>query len=142
MGRPRYRDESSYLLVGFAKCSTCGWPVGTDLRRWFRSGYACLDSKRRGKAFCINRVALRQDLLDRAILGAIGGALDPVGLTGAVEKALERLATPDGSHRASCAGRAELAQVQKRLDRLVDALAEDCEIERSGDETDSWVKSG
>jgi len=32
MGRPRYKDESSYLLVGFAKCSVCGGPVGTDLR--------------------------------------------------------------------------------------------------------------
>jgi site-specific DNA recombinase len=24
MGRPRYKDESSYLLVGFTKCNVCG----------------------------------------------------------------------------------------------------------------------
>jgi site-specific DNA recombinase len=134
MGRPRFKDESSYLLVGFARCSsTCGGPVGTDLRGWGpvdarRSvpHYACLDSKRRGKAFCINRVALRQDLLDRAILGAIGDALDPAVLTGAMENVLAQLT------KRQCANierraqvERDLAQVQQRLDRLVDALADD-----------------
>src|SRR4029434_9078037 len=38
MGRPRHKDESSYLLVGFAKCSMCGGPVGTDLRGWGPAG--------------------------------------------------------------------------------------------------------
>jgi site-specific DNA recombinase len=132
MGRPRYKDESSYLLVGFAKCSMCGGPVGTDLRGWGPAGarrsvphYACLDSKRRGKAICINRVALRQDLLDRAILGAIGDTLHPSVLDAAVEKALARLAK---RQRAVLDRRAqverELTQVQQRLDRLIDALAD------------------
>jgi site-specific DNA recombinase len=132
MGRPRHKDESSYLLVGFTKCSTCGGPVGTDLRGWGPAGarrsvahYACLDSKRRGKAICINRVALRQDLLDRAILGAIGNALDPAVLTAAVEKALARLAKRQLAHieRRAQVER-ELTQVQQRLDRLVDTLAD------------------
>jgi hypothetical protein len=132
MGRPRYKDEPSYLLVRFARCSTCGGPVGTDLRGWGPAGarrsvphYACLDSKRRGKAICVNRVALRQDLLDREILGAIGNALDPAVLSQAVEKALARLAK---RQRAVLERRAqverELAQVQQRLDRLIDALAD------------------
>jgi len=132
MGRPRYKDEPSYLLVGFARCSTCGGPVGTDLRGWGPAGarrsvphYACLDSKRRGRAICINRVALRQDLLDRAILAAIGDALDPTVLSGAVEKALARLAKQQRAHieRRAVIER-ELAQVQQRLDRLIDALAD------------------
>jgi site-specific DNA recombinase len=132
MGRPRFKDESSYLLVGFAKCSTCGGPVGTDLRGWGPADarrsvphYACLDSKRRGKAICINRVALRQDLLDRAILGAIGDALDPAVLTGAMEKALARLTKRQRAHTdRRVQVERELAQVQQRLDRLVDALAD------------------
>jgi site-specific DNA recombinase len=132
MGRPRHKDESSYLLVGFTKCSTCGGPVGTDLRGWGPAGarrsvphYACLDSKRREKAICINRVALRQDLLDRAILGAIRDALDPAVLTGAMEKALARLTKRQRAHieRRAQVER-DLAQVQQRLDRLVDALAD------------------
>jgi chromosome segregation ATPase len=86
--------------------------------------YACLDSKRRGKAICINRIALRQDLLDRAVLGAIGNALDPAVLTGALEKALARLAKRQMAHTERRAQvERELAQVQQRLDRLVDALA-------------------
>jgi hypothetical protein len=132
MGRPRFKDESAYLLVGFAKCSICGGPVGTDLRGWGPAGarrsvphYACLDSKRRGKAICINRVALRQDLLDRAILGAIGDTLHPSVLDAAVEKALAGLAK---RQRAVLDRRAqierELTRVQQRLDRLIDALAD------------------
>ena len=87
--------------------------------------YACLDSKRRGKAICINRVALRQDLLDRAILG--GDRRCP----------RSRGAHRRGGEGARAAGEAparhierraqverELAQVQQRLDRLVDALAD------------------
>ena len=132
MGRPRYQDESSYLLVGFTKCSTCGGPVGTDLRGWGPAGarrsvphYACLDSKRRGKAICINRVALRQNLLDRAILGAIADALDPAVLTSAVEKALGRLAKRQVTHiEHRVQAERELAQVQQRMDRLLDALAD------------------
>lgn len=132
MGRPRHKDESSYLLVELAKCSMCGGPVGTDLRGWGPAGarrsvphYACLDSKRRGKAICINRVALRQDLLDRAILGAIGDTLHPSVLTAAVDKALARLAKRQLAHTERRAQvERELAQVQQRLDRLVDALAD------------------
>ena len=111
---------------------TTGGPVGTDLRGWGPAGarrsvphYACLDSKRRGTAICINRVALRQDLLDRAILGAIADALDPAVLTPAVEKALARLAKRQLTHiehRGQV--ETELAQVQQRLDRLLDALAD------------------
>jgi site-specific DNA recombinase len=115
MGRPRYKDESSYLLVGFARCSTCGGPVGTDLRGWGPAGarrsvphYACLDSKRRGKAICVNRVALRQDLLDREILTAIGNALGEAA-AGYPRTASERRARTSPSSAAGrstdrCAG--------------------------------------
>lgn len=32
-GRPRFQDESAYLLTGFTSCSICGGPVGTEIRR-------------------------------------------------------------------------------------------------------------
>src|SRR5262249_47415618 len=32
LGRPRYHDESAYLLTGFTRCSVCGGPVGTESR--------------------------------------------------------------------------------------------------------------
>jgi len=131
-GRPRYQDESAYLLVGFARCATCGGPVGTDIRAHGSNGarrpipyYACLDHKRRGESICANKVALRQDILDRAILHAIAEALHPDVLARAVEKALAKLAYAR-SHHASRKAQLdrELADVQRRLDRLMDALAD------------------
>jgi Recombinase len=32
VSRPRHRDESAYLLTGFARCGVCGGTIGTDLR--------------------------------------------------------------------------------------------------------------
>jgi recombinase-like zinc beta ribbon protein len=133
MGRPRYQDESAYLLTGFARCATCGGPVGTEIRRHGKTStnrkvvhhYACLDHKRRGQAICANAVGVRQDLLDRAILSAIVDALEPSVLTLAVEKAVASLTKRQRVQldRRSQAER-ELVQVQPRLDRLVDALAD------------------
>src|SRR5262249_30772848 len=134
-GRPRYPDESAYLLVGFTRCSLCGGPVGTDLRgngsgpkgqpRPHVPHYACLDHKRRGKSICGNAVAIRQDILDRAILDAISEVLHPGVLSRAVEKALAKLAYARSHHtnRKAQLDR-ELGEVQRRLDRLVDALAD------------------
>jgi hypothetical protein len=133
MGRPRYQDESAYLLTGFARCAVCSGPVGTEIRRHGKIStqrivvhhYACLDHKRRGDAICTNAVVVRQDLLDRAILGAIVSALDPAVLSATVEKALATLAKRE---RAQIEQRSrterELAQIQQRVDRLVDALAD------------------
>jgi site-specific DNA recombinase len=59
LSRPRLKDESAYLLTGFARCSVCQGPIGTDLRghgsqnkRHHVAAYACLDHKRRGAAIC------------------------------------------------------------------------------------------
>jgi len=99
MGRPRI--GTSPPARRFTKCSTCGGPVRTDLRGWGPAGAR------------------------RVVLGAIGNALDPAVLTAAVEKALARLAKRQLAHieRRAHVER-ELALVQARLDRLVDALAD------------------
>src|SRR5262249_42068080 len=102
MGRPRYNDQSAYLLTGFATCTACGGPVGTDLRGFGSTGtrrhvpyYVCLDHKRRGT--CANAVALQQDLVDRALLGSIAEVLDARILDRAVDEALARLRSGRGS---------------------------------------------
>jgi site-specific DNA recombinase len=132
IGRPRYQDESAYLLVGFVRCSVCGGPVGTESRAHGSNGtrqlvphYACLDNRRRGKAICANPVALRQEILDRKILGAITEVLQPEVVERAVEKALAKLSYAH-SHHASRRTQVEreLEDVQRKLDRLVDALAD------------------
>src|SRR5439155_2589430 len=132
MGRPRHQDESAYLLTGFTRCSSCGGPVGTEIRKHGTNGnrrtvphYACLDHKRRGDSVCTNGVVLPQAILDRAILKAITEALRPEVIARAVEKPLAKLAYAR-SHHASRRARveAELADVQRKLDRLVDALVD------------------
>src|SRR5207237_1082832 len=69
LGRPRHQDESAYLLVGFARCASCGGPVGTELRSHGSRGarhhvphYSCLDHRRAGASLCANRVGLRPAL--------------------------------------------------------------------------------
>ena len=78
-----------------------------------------------GAAICTNAVVVRQDLLDHAILGAIVTALDPAVLSVTVEKALASLTKRE---RVQVEQRSrterELAQIQQRVDRLVDALAD------------------
>lgn len=131
-GRPRFSDESAYLLVGFARCAVCGGAVGTDLRAHGSNGhrthvphYGCLDHKRRGDAVCTNAVGLRQDILDRAILSAITETLRPELLASAFQRAFAKLAHAR-SHYASRRGQIEreLTEVQRRIDRLLDVLTD------------------
>ena len=68
-----------------------GGPVGTATRmhgtgtkRWVVRHYRCLTNQKRGQAVCANRVALRQELLDHAVLGAVSDLLDERIQTGAV----------------------------------------------------------
>src|SRR5262249_28176502 len=132
IGRPRHQDESAYMLTGFTRCSSCGGPVGTEIRKHGSNGsrrtvphYACLDHKRRGDSVCTNGVVLPQAILDRAILSATTETLQPEVVARAVEKALAKLAYARSHHtsrRARVEG--ELVKVQRKLDRLVDALAD------------------
>jgi hypothetical protein len=129
MGRPRFSDESAYLLTGFAKCTACDGPVGTDLRGFAEPigrhvpYYVCLDYKRRGT--CTNAVALQQDIVDRALLGSIAEVLDARILDRAVDKALTRLRAGLEKHldRRTQIDR-ELSLLVTKMDRLMDALAE------------------
>jgi site-specific DNA recombinase len=132
LSRPRLRDESSYLLTGFARCAVCSGPVGTELRAQGSVGkrhhvphYACLDHKRRGVAICTNPVALPQSRLDQAILNSICEVLDATVLDRAVDLAVERLTAGavDQQTRKTQVDH-ELAAVQARIERLLDALAD------------------
>jgi DNA invertase Pin-like site-specific DNA recombinase len=132
LSRPRHRDESAYLLTGFARCGVCGGTIGTDLRAHGSAGsrahiphYGCLDHKRRGAAVCTNSVGLNQRVLDEAILAAISGLLDEDVLGVAVDRACSRLTADVQKHRAQMMGvERELAGIQLRIERLLDALGD------------------
>jgi hypothetical protein len=110
----------------------CAGRVGTESRAHGSNGsrkliphYACLDNRRRGTAICVNRVALRQDVLDREILRTIAEVLQPEILDRALEKAFAKISYAR-SHHASRRAQVEreLQEVQRKLDRLLDALAD------------------
>src|SRR5215831_17783550 len=132
LSRPRHRDESAYLLTGFARCGVCSGTIGTDLRAHGSAGsrahiphYGCLDHKRRGAAVCTNSVGLNQRLLDQAILTAISALLDEQVLGDAVDRACSRLTAgvQEQRERKGTVER-ELGAIQIRIERLLDALGE------------------
>ena len=132
LSRPRHRDESAYLLTGFARCSVCGGTIGTDLRAHGSAGsrahiphYGCLDHKRRGAAVCTNSVGLNQRLLDQAILASISALLDEHVLGAAVDRACSKLTVDVEKHRTQMMSvEREHAGIQLRIERLLDALAD------------------
>src|SRR5262249_46104825 len=99
LGRPSYLDgESPYLLTGFTKCAICGGAIGSiprahgvgDHRRRV-DYYGCFTNHRRGTAICANKMHIRQELLDRAVLAGINRVLDERVLELAGDKELARL---------------------------------------------------
>ncbi len=131
VGRPSHA-ESAYLLTGFATCAACGGSLatisrmhGTAPHRHLTRFYGCSVHEKRGSTMCANRVVVRQEIVDGAILAAIKDVLDEEQLSAAIEKALARLKAKSLNARD---GRAQLERdlhhVDGRISRLLDALAD------------------
>jgi site-specific DNA recombinase len=130
MGRPTWRDGySDYLLTGFAACALCGGSIrtltlkyGRRPRRYPVRFYVCAESQNRGAAVCRNEVRVRQDLLDHAVIQALGELLDERLVDAAVDRALERLRA--GEARAldqRTQVERELGLIEHRIQRGLDA---------------------
>jgi len=131
LSRPRSMDGySRYLLTGFTACSVCRGPVGAETRMHGSRGkrrkvhfYACQTSRRRGHDVCANTTALRQDVLDPAVLGSINDLLDEHILKAAVDRAIARWQAGAAQHlnrRAQI--ERELLLLKSRVARFVDAI--------------------
>jgi hypothetical protein len=115
-GRPPNAIETAkYLLAGLARCAVCG---GGMTARTRQSGarrvpfYECLTHRQRGAAVCGNRLQLRADLAEAAVLQTVEATLlTPTVTARAITLALQRLrpsTTP--------AQRTQLEAEQRRLD--------------------------
>ena len=94
--------------------------------QWVRLAmYACGARARGGGAVCPNRVELREDLVDRAILRALTDALERQTLDRAIETALDKLRQQraTGLDRRMAIER-ELSLIVARQDRLASAIAD------------------
>ena len=123
-----WRDrQSTYLLSGLARCAHCGGPI-QGLSRDFvkRTGrtYGCVYHRKRGAGICQNALRIDQDRIDKALLGAIGEALDERILDLAIEKALLQLQAGDSDRmtRREAIER-ELYLIAAYEKNLVDAIA-------------------
>jgi hypothetical protein len=120
-------NRSPYLLAGLACCAVCQGPLisatrtnGNGRARVYQCGY----HQKRGKSVCSNGVALRQEVLDAALLDTVSAALDRRVIEATVDEAFSRLQ----AHEAPSTGRRsqierDLAVVEARKGRLVDAIA-------------------
>jgi site-specific DNA recombinase len=95
LGRPSRLDlDSPYLLTGMARCARCGGAMIAMTRSHGKKRghfYGCTYNHKRGAAICSNDVQIRQEVLDLALLDAIGRALDERIVEAAIDEALERL---------------------------------------------------
>ncbi len=131
LGRPSWHDgHSNYMWTGFGRCAVCGGSVrvthrrhGTRPHRVIVRSYLCATHDTRGSAKCANDVLVRVEALDRALVAALAEVLDDRLLEAAVRRALARLQASQ-QHVLDRRAQVErdLAQVQHRIDRSLDAF--------------------
>jgi site-specific DNA recombinase len=129
LGRPRFGNDAKYLLVGLAQCAVCGG--GLQVRARFERGekvlyYECTTRRQRGLAVCSNRLQVRMDAADRAVLSLVETQVFGAGV---VHRVMQHLATrlaETGTKATS--ERAGLEAAAKKLERqqanLVAAIAD------------------
>jgi site-specific DNA recombinase len=131
-GRPSWHDGySHYLWTGFGRCQVCQGNIRINHQKHGKARtivrmYVCGTNQQRGNDICQNDILVRQESLDRALLDALTEIMGPRLLESAVDRALARLRTGHVDHldRRTSIER-EHQVVQQKIDRLVDALADD-----------------
>jgi site-specific DNA recombinase len=140
LSRPTGEDRrSEYLLSSIAKCVICGGSMvavkNKSKRRYERAVYRCAYNHKRGESICTNKVQLRLDILDSAILHAMNQALDEKVLEESVVMALEQIRKQQTNFpEKRVALERELSLIQTRLHHLVELVA-------TGKCTDSVIES-
>jgi hypothetical protein len=118
--------ELPYLLSGLGQCGVCGGSLVAMTRGHGRRRakfYGCVYHHKRGATVCSNSVQIRQEILDGALLEAIGKVLDEQLVEAAVERGLERLRARRG--KQADRGRdlqRELSLVETRMGHLLESV--------------------
>jgi len=119
--------QSDYLLSGLARCAHCGGPIEALSRDFVRGTgriYGCGYHRKRGPAICQNGLRIDQDKIDKALIRAIGEALDERIMELAIEKALFQLRAGDTQRLSrQHAIERELSLIEAYEKNLVDAIA-------------------
>lgn len=130
-GRALAADRSSrYLLSGLIRCGHCpgGYAVAEIVGGRKRPSYylACSHRKRRGESVCSNSTRYPMAAVENAVLQAVQQkVLDKTSVEArldSIERALDEFTTT--ANQLESAQRRELADIDRKRARLVDALAE------------------
>ena len=116
--------RGTYLLTGLARCSECGGGIEVQTRSHGSQRakfYTCATSYKRGTDVCGNRVAIRTELADAAVLEMIERAVlsSEIG-----ERAIQEATRRITQRRAGTATREkEIRALQREAENLTRALA-------------------
>jgi site-specific DNA recombinase len=126
-GRPAGGD-SKYLLPGFATCGVCGGFLEVRQRRLGKEKvkvYACATYHRKGTTVCDNRVQVRMEDVDSAVLTKFeDDVMNPEVVRRGLRYALD--AIRPGADQVATRKQvlvAERQKIEQELDRLADAIA-------------------
>ena len=129
LGRPRFGNDAKYLLIGLAECAVCGG--GLQVRGLFNGGtkvlyYECTTRRQRGLSVCSNRLQVRMDHADRAVLSLVETQVFGAGVVRRVMQHLAARLASTGTKATT--ERAGLEAAAKKLERqqqhLVTAIAD------------------
>ena len=118
--RPERARRARHLFSGLLVCGCCGGGytvIG-------KTRYGCASARNKGT--CDNRRTIAREILEAKVLSGLRERLLHPDLiaefVAEYQKEYNRLRAADGADRAS--GERELADVARRIDRIVDAIAE------------------
>jgi site-specific DNA recombinase len=126
IGRHTRDVDSVHLLTGFARCALCGasfYPLSRSHGSHRAFFYGCSANHKRGQAVCGNGFVMRKERIDDAVLKALGGdVLRPAVVSAVLDGVLDAL-KPAARGATLELTRAELATVDREIDRLAEAIA-------------------
>ena len=129
LGRPRFGNDVKYMLIGLAECGSCGG--GLQIRKRFEGGkpilyYECTTRRQRGAAVCDNRLQVKMDLADRAVLSLVEsqvfGADVIYAVIQQVAKHLAATGTKASAERAALDAAA--TKLERQQQNLTEAIAD------------------
>ena len=126
---PSRITSSEVLLTGLARCDSCGSPMmlrtGKGQGGTYRY-YACSANRLKGKSACTRPIAVREDELDRLVVGALADKLlTPERLPGLVRDALRyRNKTATQTRARKSALQKQIHETDAQIGRLIDAVAQ------------------
>jgi site-specific DNA recombinase len=116
------KQRPRYLFSGLMRCAACGGGYSKISQQHF----GCSTARNKGPTSCDNRLTIRRDVLEQAVLeGLRDRMMDPALFKAFVAEFIAEWNRLQAGAAADTTARAgELERVRRQIERLVDALAD------------------